>query len=242
MIPANYKEVAIRSVKKAVLLTPLSDIIILHRLKKEFQEWERNGKPDVLPNLMKQGIVEEYARRFRLTTLIETGTNMGAMVSAMKATFKRIVSIELEESLYARAKRKFRRFSHITIIQGDSSEVLGDLLPTLVEPCLFWLDAHYSGGLTAKGPQETPIVKELLQVLAHPVAGHIILIDDIRCFTGQNDYPAISKIREIVCQSHPDWVFESRQDIMRIHASSPKSDKLASGSSGQHSRDSENLA
>jgi hypothetical protein len=83
---------------------------------------------------------------------------------------------------------------------------------------LFWLDAHYCGGMTAKGSEETPVIKELTQVLAHPVAGHVILIDDARCFTGKNGYPTLGEVSAIIRHTHPDWVFECRQDIMRIHA------------------------
>lgn len=217
-MPASYKRIFVRSIKKAVLMTPLSEVIMTRRLEKEVKDWERHGRPDVLPNIMKHKIVEEYARKFRLPVLIETGTNMGAMVSAMTNVFQQIVSIELEESLYARAKRKFERFEHVRILHGDSAQVLTKLLPKVFEPCLFWLDAHYCGGMTARGPEGTPIVKELTQVLAHPIPGHIILIDDARCFTGENDYPGVGEIRDLVYQAHPDWVFECRQDIMRIHA------------------------
>ena len=211
-------------------MTPLSDVIMAHRLEKELRDWEKQGRPDVLPNVMKQRVVEEYARKFQLAVLVETGTNMGIMVSAMKDKFQKIVSIELGTSLYRRARRKFRRFSHIRILQGDSAQVLGSLLPTLREPCLFWLDAHYSGGITAKGSQETPIVNELIQVLSHPVPGHVILIDDARCFTARNDYPAVGEIRDIARQIHPEWVFECRQDIMRIHAAPTIVEDVTEGS------------
>ena len=217
-MPVAYKQVLIRSFKKAVLLTPLSDVIMARRLEKEVQDWEKHGRPDVLPNVMKQKIVEQYARQFGVPILIETGTNMGATVSAMISVFREIVSIELEESLYLRAKRKFKRFGHIRILQGDSAQVLEKLLPTVREPCLFWLDAHYCGGMTAKGPEDTPIIKELAQVLAHPVTGHVILIDDARCFTGKNGYPTVGELSDIIRHTHPEWVFECRQDIMRIHA------------------------
>jgi hypothetical protein len=214
----GYKQIFVRSIKKAALFTPLSDVIIALRLEKEVQDWKKRGRPDVLPNVMKQRIVGQYARQFQLPLLIETGTNMGAMVSALKNVFREIISIELEESLYLRAKRKFKRFSHIRILQGDSAQVLEKLLPTVHERCLFWLDAHYCGGITAQGSDETPIVKELTQALAHPVPGHVILIDDARCFTGQNGYPTVGDVRDIVRQIHPEWSFECQRDIMRIHA------------------------
>jgi hypothetical protein len=82
---------------------------------------------------------------------------------------------------------------------------------------LFWLDGHYSGGITAKGPLDTPIVKELDSILNHSVTGHVILIDDARCFVGENDYPTIDELREILHTERPRWVFEVKDDIIRIH-------------------------
>jgi hypothetical protein len=200
-----------------VLRTFLSDMILRWRLKKELRDWQKRGRSDPLPNLMKQQVVKEYAREFHFRTLIETGTYYGAMVSATKDDFARIISIELDQTFYERAKRKFAKFEHISIIQGDSGEVLGKVLPNITEPCLFWLDAHYSGGLTAKGRIETPIVQELQQVLRHPGAGHIILIDDAGCFVGRNDYPTIEALRELVVRMRPDWALEVKHDIIRIH-------------------------
>lgn len=103
------------------------------------------------------------------------------------------------------------------MIQGDSGEVLGNVLPNITEPCLLWLDAHYSEALAAKGRIETPIVHELQHALRYPVAGHLILIDDARCFVGRNDHPTIEALREVVVRTCPGWVLEVEHDIIRIH-------------------------
>ncbi|HEV7857650.1 MAG TPA: hypothetical protein VGO91_03300 [Pyrinomonadaceae bacterium] len=181
------------------------------------QEWRESGKPLPPPHVLKQRVVREYAGAFSLDTLVETGTYVGTMVEAMKATFKEIFSIELDRALYERARGKFSGFQHIHIVQGDSGEVLPDILKQLTRPCLFWLDGHYSGGITSKGQLDTPVLKELECILNHPLASHVILIDDARCFVGENDYPTIEELRDFLLAARPHWVFEVTDDIVRFH-------------------------
>jgi hypothetical protein len=166
---------------------------------------------------VKQRTVEKYARRFALNTLIETGTYLGEMVEATKDTFIRIFSIELDGTHYQRAKEWFSGDDHISIIQGDSGKVLPDVIAGITQPCLFWLDGHYSEGNTARGELNTPIIKELNHIFNHPVLGHVILIDDARCFIGQNEYPAIDELREMAFRRFPNCVFKVEDDIIRIY-------------------------
>lgn len=193
------------------------NIISLIREKKVLRDWEKKGRPVPPPDLVKQKTVKEHARKFSLDTLIETGTYLGDMVDATRDTFGRIFSIELDDALYERARKKFSKFDYISIVQGDSGEVLPVILADIKQPCLFWLDGHYSGGDTAKGRLETPILQELHCVLTHSIEGHVILIDDARLFTGQNNYPTVGEIQELVFKRHPDWRFEVKHDIIRIH-------------------------
>jgi hypothetical protein len=165
----------------------------------------------------KQGIVKEYAAHFDTRNLIETGTYRGDMVNAMRHHVDRIWSIELDEGLFKKARRRFRRDRRISILRGDSGKILPEILTSVTKPCLFWLDGHYSGGITARGDEETPIRKELSQILKHPVEGHVILIDDARCFDGTHDYPTIDEIEKTVKETRPSWVFDVKDDIMRIH-------------------------
>ena len=73
-----------------------------------------------------------------------------------KKFFKRIYSIELSEDLFNMAKKRFRNNSHIKIIQGDSGDVLKNVLIEITEPGIFWLDGHYSAGITVKGKKGMP--------------------------------------------------------------------------------------
>jgi hypothetical protein len=187
------------------------------RNEKELLNWEASGKPIPPPHIVKQRIVKDYARRFSLETMIETGTYLGDMVDATRDVFTKSFSIELDEKLYQQAKQRFYRDKGISIIHGDSGEVLPDILAGIDEPCLFWLDGHYSGDITARGQVDTPIVEELNHILNHAVAGHVILIDDARCFVGENSYPTIDELKARILQRFPNWIFEAENDIIRIH-------------------------
>ena len=47
------------------------------------------------------------------------------------------------------------------IVQGDSGKVLSEILLEINEPAIFWLDGHYTAGITARGVKECPIFEEL---------------------------------------------------------------------------------
>lgn len=129
------------------------------------------------------------------------------MVWAMKDVFQSIISIELSYNLYLETKKRFTRLSHVNIIHGDSSKVLPSILAHLEEPCLFWLDAH---GL------ETPIREEIRHILRHP-KDHVVLVDDARLLTGEVGWPTIDQLKELVSRERPNWIFEVKDDIIRIH-------------------------
>lgn len=189
------------------------------RFEQKYIEWQENGAVLPMPHFGKQQVVKEYATKFAPAVFIETGTYTGHMVYAMMNKFEEIYSIELDHTLAEKAKKKFSGYRHVHIIQGESSEVLPEILKDIAQPCLFWLDAHYSGGHTTKGELETPIMRELPGILGHPLVDrHVLLIDDARCFTGQNDYPTLESLESFVLGSHPDWIFEIKDDIIRTHA------------------------
>jgi len=187
------------------------------RDRNEIRKWEMNGKPLPPPHVVKQRVVKEYARIFSVNILIETGTYCGDMVYATKNTFKSIFSIEIDKDLFEGARRRFVKFGHITIVQGDSTQVLPSILPSIRSPCLFWLDGHYSGGITGKGELETPIVQELLHITKHPIKEHVVLIDDARCFVGSGNYPTIQELHDLILSRFPGHVFQIKDDIIRIN-------------------------
>lgn len=185
--------------------------------KFKISKWEKKGRPIPPPPSVKAKIITDYARRFSTDILIETGTYQGDMVASMSNVFSQIFSIELSDDLYQKSKLRFAKYSHICIIHGDSSEILPQILPSISKPCVFWLDAHYSGGVTAKGAIDTPIISELKQILSHSIKNHVILIDDARLFIGHNDYPTIESLKDFINRESSDYIFEVDDDIIRIH-------------------------
>lgn len=191
-------------------------LLIRIKQRREFKIWEKKGNPVPPPFLAKQRILEEFAKKFSLSIFIESGTYMGDMIFALKELFNQIFSIELNNNLYRRAKKRFSKFPHITILLGDSAELLPDVLSKVTKPCFFWLDAHYSGGITAKGNKETPIMEEIINIFSHSIKNHVILIDDARCFIGKNDYPALKELKKFVYENYPNSEFVIKDDIIRI--------------------------
>lgn len=189
------------------------------QLEKKMREWGKKGSLLPMPNLGKQQVVIEYIKKFSPAIFIETGTYKGKMIYAVQPHIKEIYSIELSKTYYRKAQARFAGYPNIHILQGQSGEVLPQVLDNINKPCLFWLDAHYSGGSTTKGQSNTPVMQELDCILNHRNADeHIILIDDAGCFIGDNDYPATKELRSFILKVHPDWIFEVKDDIIRTHS------------------------
>ena len=205
------------SVKQILKRALPDDVLKLRRDLEARRAWEKQGRPSPPPHIVKEELIKDYAKTFNTQVLIETGTYLGDMVHAMKKSFSKIISFELDHNLATQAQKRFATDNHIQIIKGDSGKLLGNHIASINEPCLFWLDGHYSGGITAKGTLETPIKNELSAILSHPVDGHVILIDDARCFNGANDYPTLEELQEFVAARKPEHKFTVEHDVIRIH-------------------------
>jgi hypothetical protein len=177
----------------------------------EYAWWLVRGKPEPkVPHIVKQRTLTQFAERFKLPVLVETGTNLGHMINIQKNRFREIYSIELDEWLAARAKRKFAAYPHIHLYQGDSGVVLPTIVTQLKDRCLFWLDAHW-------GDESAPIKKELECIYRHPIRNHVLLIDDARWFDGRGDYLSVDDLREHAAREYPGSVVEVKDDMIRIY-------------------------
>lgn len=123
---------------------------------------------------------KELFQKYMNPVFIETGTYKGEGVQhAIDAGFKKIYSIELSPDLYTQCLVKFDN-DKVKLLHGDSAEMLPKLLKTINDPIMFWLDGHYSGGDTAMGKKNTPLIEELNAIACHVIKIHTILIDDLR--------------------------------------------------------------
>jgi SAM-dependent methyltransferase len=134
---------------------------------------------------------------FGVRCFVETGTYLGDTLAQLADDFESLHSIELSSDCYAHASARFADKPQIRLVNADSTSGLDTVLRGLSEDrALFWLDAHYSGGETAKGQSNTPVKAELETILAHPHRNDIILVDDLRYFwqvlSGFRQHEAIS--------------------------------------------------
>jgi hypothetical protein len=204
------------SIKLILTRVRLPSLYQALRKRQLYRQWIADGRPVPPPHVVKQDTVIEFGHRFRIPVFIESGTYLGQMVHAVKEVFPEIYSIELGTQLFERVQKEFAQAQHITILHGDSGEILGQILDRIQKPCLFWLDGHFSEGITVRGAVDTPIRSELRQILRHPLARrHVILIDDARLFTGESHYPTIGYLRELVAPVGFSN-FEVVDDIVRI--------------------------
>ena len=181
----------------------------------DYWYWKLRGKPERIPHLVKQRTVLEYAAKFGLKTLIETGTYYGEMVSAMSTHFDALYSIEQNNALAERAAKEFAGDSRIHIIHGDSKTVLPELLRSLTQPALFWLDAGYYGWEGQSGDR-TRLGVELEAILRDSIKGHVVLMDDANGLNGKNGAPTISDLTAYFAKNFPGREVRVANNILRV--------------------------
>jgi len=181
----------------------------------DYWYWKLRGEPVRSPHLVKQRVVREYAGRYQLRTLIETGTYYGEMIAAVKGDFDHVFSIEYDPELARRAARRFAADGWVHILEGDSAKVLPKLLESISKPALFWLDAGYWGWADlARDPERLSV--EVEAALSHPVKGHVVLMDDARMLDGRNGAPTFEQLRSRIAMRFPGHRVELGHDVIRI--------------------------
>lgn len=172
-----------------------------------------------LPAAERIEVLRSYARHYRPRYFIETGTCHGDTPAALTGEFDRLFTIELSSAFFAAAQRRFEG-TNVTCLHGDSAQILPAVLAELDGPALIWLDGHWSGGNTARGSIDTPVVAELEAIFA-AAHRHIVVVDDARLFGGMThhteefaDYPDVEWITKLA--KRHDYVIEVRDDMIRL--------------------------
>ena len=181
----------------------------------DYWYWKLRGQPVRSPHLVKQRTVREYADRFGLRVLVETGTYYGEMVAAMKDRFAAIYSVEYDHALAARAQAKFARSPHVHILEGDSQKAIPEIIRSLNQSALFWLDAGYYGWAGLQGDKQR-LTSELDAILRDQRYPHVILMDDARGLNGLNGAPTVAQLKDRIEADFPGRSVEVKHDILRI--------------------------
>lgn len=194
-------------------LFPLAELV--YRLP-EIVAWINNGCSGVAPPPVKRKVITSYLRKYGLKAFVESGTYYGDTLATVAIDMRvRSISIELSDEHYNAAVTRFAGRANVELLHGDSGELMADVVSGLRSPALFWLDGHFSGGSTAKGVRETPVLQELQAILQSSIRGNVILIDDVRCFDGTHDYPQLTELLAII-KAAGDIAWEISADILRL--------------------------
>lgn len=115
----------------------------------------------------------EYFRdKFKIETVIETGTYLGGTTKVLSKMFHRVFTVELTDEMFEKSCKYLEGITNIGSIQGSSDKVLDSLLdePELQsEPLLFFLDAHWTNAC--------PLLGELKAIADHKIKPVIIIHD-----------------------------------------------------------------
>lgn len=147
------------------------------------------------------------ALRLGATTFIETGTYMGDTIWSLRETCNKLISIEVQPQLAEIARSRFRNIPHVEIITGDSAVELNRVVTEIEGSCLFWLDGHYSAGMTGRGAKNCPIYEELAAIEKGCDFPFSIMIDDARCFETDPAYPTVAELKSAVELNFPSHDF-----------------------------------
>ena len=161
--------------------------------------------------LIKREILRSLIMNYSLETVVETGTYLGDTTRFLSQYVKKIYSIEIGTQLATMARRRFKRKPEIEIMLGDSGELLEELLLEINGNVLFFLDGHFSEGITSTSlSYETPLIREL-QVLSKSrnLPQSIIVIDDAHELSKGNDYPSENEIKSIFK--------ENKINVLKVH-------------------------
>lgn len=180
-----------------------------------FKAWTRRGFAPPAPQIVKWSVLKRWGGD---VTWIESGTFTGETTRFLSTFSKYVFSIEPSPKLAKSARRHFSANENVTIIEGLSESELPRLLKELSklerEDVSFWLDGHYSAGITFQGPSDTPIVEELLAISEHlPSFKKVtVFVDDVRCFdpsiTEYASYPPLKHLSNWADSHNLFWTIE----------------------------------
>ncbi len=198
--------------KTTLKLAVYSHLIALKQLFLEKKRWKRMLYAPPSPRHIKEQVLLRNGTPS--STWVETGTYLGDTTQLLSIHSKHVYSIEPDPILYEHAAKRFCKHRNVTILQGLSEDAFPQLLPTLSGDLNFWLDGHYSAGLTFKGPALTPILYELdhIEKFQAQFSKIVVLVDDVRLFDWSkhrsSGYPTIDSLVDWARKNGLRWNIE----------------------------------
>jgi hypothetical protein len=184
-----------------------------------------NGNPALSLEIVKTPINEGASLRhsflaklkevFNPDEFFETGTYYGQTTIEAARIFKKVYTVELSPKLYTKCVKSLMPFSNVYVFLDESPNFLKQVLPQSKGGKIFWLDAHYSTGITARGKKDTPILEELEAIKSRGVQDGIIMIDDMRyCYAPGRAFPSFTEICNAVLAVNPSYHLALLGDVL----------------------------
>ena len=194
-------------------------------------------------NMYKNTIVLAHAYRSRVEDCVETGTYQGTTTLLLaKEVCKRVYTIELSHKFATKAQERFQSeldlgkkyATKITLVEGDSGQVLSaNPIFTELKRTLWFLDGHYSYLDTARGEDDSPLMKELEFILTREGGKEdVVLVDDAREFRGNRFpaspgdasvevlvYPELKQVIGRICELAPEALVDLVDDVLVVRQS-----------------------
>jgi len=168
-------------------------------------------------------LVLTLKQRYGVEHFVETGTYYAQTALWAAQHFKRVTTIEYSKGIYDEVCKKYGSSNpNIEFVFGDSKSQLKIIVPELKEPCIFWLDAHWSGGKTYGADDECPLITEL-EIINRSEMNHFIFIDDARLFLSPpprphrvGQWPSISSIISVLQSGKSRYIAIAEDVIIAV--------------------------
>ena len=180
---------------------------------RDFFFWKRKGFALPAPRAIKNGVLRRYLSDFDFA--IETGTYRGESTRILSQINRQVITIEPDLKLYNRAKKSLSKdFNNVQVVQAKSEDVLQEIISECRGSLGLFLDSHYCGPDTFRGPSVSPIRTELEIIGKHAaqLSTVTILVDDLRYFDKRffkgNLYPPLHFLVQWCKENKFDWRIE----------------------------------
>ena len=125
----------------------------------------------------------------RLVNFVETGTYKGDTALMASLNFSQVYTVEISQNLFIDSLRRAEEcgIENIHFYNGDSLQVLHEIVPKVSEGSMYFLDSCLSGDDTGwNGMQKVPLMEELDIILGYRPGPSVFVFNCMR-FTDLSD-------------------------------------------------------
>ena len=195
----------------------LSNLVYLakmlkRRAKPTFLFWATNKFNLPAPQLIKVNVLARNG--IKNGDWVETGTYLGDTTKFLAKKFPKslIYSLEPDTKLFQFTKLRLKRFKNVRLVNASSEEYFDKVVKEQKNTTNFWLDGHFSGDVTFKGDQISPILIELeiIEKYIKQMPSICVFVDDIRDFNNdlKSGYPSRDLLVNWAIRNNLMWNIE----------------------------------